>query len=57
MHRVPRQRRCKPCIFVCEKYNDSRINWQEMEGENSIHDILKEQGMKKERLDALFIFS
>lgn len=43
-------------LFVCEKYNDSRINWQEMEGENSIHYILEEQGMKKERLDALFIF-
>ena len=32
-------------IFACEKYSDSRAMWQEMEGENSIHDIyLKKRG-------------
>ena len=30
-------------LFVCEKYNYNRINWQEMEEENSIHDILEEK--------------
>ena len=43
-------------LFACEKYNDNRLNWQEMEGENSIHDILEEKGMTRERLEALFIF-
>ena len=41
-------------LFVCKKYNDSRIHWQEMEGENAIHDILEEQGMARERLYLFF---
>jgi hypothetical protein len=41
-------------LYTCEKYNDNRIIWQEMEGENSIHEILEEKGMTRERLKALF---
>ena len=40
-------------LFVCEKYNDSRINWQEMKGEN-LNIYLKNK--TRERLEALFIF-
>lgn len=43
-------------LFTCEKYNDNRIIWQEMEGENSIHEILEEKGMTRERLKALFSY-
>ena len=37
-------------LFACEKYNDSRAIWQEMEGDNSIHDNLEGKGMTRERL-------
>lgn len=43
-------------LFKCEKYNDNRIIWQEMEGEKSVNEILEEKGTTSERLKALFIY-
>ncbi len=43
-------------LFRCNKYHEFRQKWQEMEEENKIEDILREQGMERNRLKALFMF-